>query len=34
VPGQQAIPGTGGALTLSDPTNAPQQFYRVQVNLP
>jgi len=34
VPGAEAIPGTGGPLTLSDPTNAPQQFYRVQVNLP
>ena len=34
VPGEQAIPGNGGPLTLSDPTNAPQQFYRVEVNLP
>jgi len=34
VPGAQAIPGTGGTLTLSDPTNAPQQFHRVQVHLP
>jgi PKD repeat protein len=34
VPGEQSIPGTGGTLTLSDPTNAPQRFYRVQVNLP
>jgi len=34
VPSQQAIPGTGGTLTFSDPTNAPQQFYRVEVNLP
>jgi len=34
VPGGQAIPGNGGTLTLSDPTNAPQRFYRVQVNLP
>jgi hypothetical protein len=34
VPGEQAIPGNGGTLTLSDPSNAPQRFYRVQVNLP
>jgi len=34
VSGQQGIPGTGGTLILSDPANAPQRFYRVQVNLP
>jgi PKD repeat protein len=34
VPGEQAIPGNGGTLTLSDKTNAPQRFYRVLVNLP
>jgi hypothetical protein len=34
VPGEQGIPGNGGTLTLSDPTSAPQRFYRVQVNLP
>jgi hypothetical protein len=32
--GQEAIPGTGDTLTLSNPANAPQQFYRVQVNIP
>jgi len=34
VPGAEAIRGNGGTLTLSDPTNAPRQFYRVQVGLP
>jgi len=34
VAGEQTIPGNGGTLTLSDPANAPLQFYRVQVNLP
>jgi hypothetical protein len=34
VPAAQAVPGNGGTLTLIDPTNAPQKFYRVQVNLP
>jgi len=32
--GQQGISGTGGTLTVNDPTNAPQPFYRVQVKLP
>ena len=34
VPEVVAIPGTGGMMTLMDATNAPQQFYRVEVNLP
>ena len=34
VPDVQAVSGNGGTLTLSDPANAPRQFYRVQVNLP
>lgn len=34
VPGNQAILGNGGTLILSDTANSPQQFYRVQVNLP
>jgi hypothetical protein len=34
VPGQQVIPGTGGTMTMGGSTNALQQFYRVEVNLP
>jgi hypothetical protein len=34
VPGQETVPGNGGTLTLSDPTSALRQFYRVEVSLP
>ena len=34
VPGQENVPGNGGTLTLSDPTNALRQFYRVEVSRP
>jgi hypothetical protein len=34
VPGQETVPGNGVTLTLSDPTNALRQFYRVEVSLP
>lgn len=30
----QAIAGTGGPMTLGDDPESPQQFYRVQVNMP
>jgi PKD repeat protein len=34
VPGQENIPGTDNTLTLGDDEEVPQQFYRVQINLP
>lgn len=34
VPGAVAIPGIGGTMTLRDATGEPEQYYRVDVNLP
>ncbi len=34
VPGQEAIPGNGGVLTLSDVEEGAAQYYRIEVNLP
>jgi len=33
VPGEQAISGTGGTMTLGDPITAPRLFYGVRVGL-
>ena len=34
VPGQTAVPGTGGMDTLSDTNSAPTKFYKVGVSVP